>query len=160
MTITEPPAVERVYPPKIMFMIANPIMRWALGTSLGKRIPGLARLEFRGRKSGNEYTVVSGLHEVDGKTATLTNSGWRWNFEGGHPVTVVIAGERHDAIGRLVPDPDAVARFYSDRIDEIGTDMAARRLGIKINVDRTPTHEELAGLVRREGLSVIYIEPI
>ncbi len=127
MAVTEPPPVERVYPPKIMFMVANPIMRWTLGTSLGKRFPELARLEFRGRKTGNEYKVVSALHDVGGKTATLTDSGWRWNFEGGHPVTIVVAGERNDAIGRLESDPDAVARVYSDRIDEIGIGMAARR---------------------------------
>lgn len=48
MTSTaETPAVERVYPPKLMFMVFNPLMRWALGTNLGKRVPELARLDFQ-----------------------------------------------------------------------------------------------------------------
>lgn len=159
MTSTaETPAVERVYPPKLMFMVANPLMRWALGTNLGKRVPELARLDFRGRRTGEEYGVVTALHEVDGQTAVLTNSGWRWNFEGGHPVTVVVSGERIEARGRLVSDPDAVARVYLDRIDELGTENAARRLGIKVNVDRQPTHDEIADLARGEGLSVIFLD--
>jgi hypothetical protein len=41
--------LERVYPPKLMFAVLNPTMRWLLGTEAGKRMADLARLEFTGR---------------------------------------------------------------------------------------------------------------
>jgi hypothetical protein len=31
-------------------------------------------------------------------------------------------------------------------------------MGIRINVPRTPTHEELAEAARRDGLSVVYLD--
>lgn len=151
--------LERVYPPKIMFAVANPIMRWLLGTRIGARIPDLARLEFKGHKSGKDIVLVTALHDVDGKKAILTNSGWRHNFQNGHDVTVIVGGESHDMVGTLEADPDAVAEVYSQKIDELGPDQAPRRLGISIPDGPPPTTEELSDLAMREGLSVIYLEP-
>lgn len=154
---TEAPPVERVYPPKLMFMVVNPLMTWALNTGFGKKVEGLARLEFKGRKSGKDYKLVSALQEVGDRVGVLTNSGWRWNFENGYPVTVITGGERKEMTGTLEADPEEVARIYGHRIEELGVDMAARRLGVKINVDRTPSHDELTDLAKKEGLSVIFL---
>ena len=153
------PAVERVYPPKLMFMIANPIMRYLVGTGVGKRIEELVRLEFTGRKSGEDYRVVTGVHDLDGREVSLTNSGWRWNFEGGREIEMVRAGKRQKVMATLVTDPDEVARVYSDMIDRLGVEGAPRRLGIRINVDGRPTHAQLVDLAEREGLSLVYLDP-
>lgn len=149
--------LERVYPPKLMFLIANPIMRWLLGTSFGARIPDLVLMEFSGRRSGKSYQVVAGVHEINGETAVLTNSPWRHNFAGGHPVTVRRAGTARMAEGVLESSPAKVADVYLSRIRELGVDKGPRRLGIAVHGDGTPTLDELTTLVRDEGLAVIYL---
>ena len=35
---------------------------------------------------------------------------------------------------------------------------AGRRMGIRVNVDRVPTHEELVDAARRDGLSLSYLQ--
>lgn len=151
------PDVERVYPPKLMFAVVNPIMKAIMSTPLGAKLDGLARLDFDGRRTGNRYRIVTAVHEIDGERAVLTNSGWRHNFEGGHPVEVVRGSERSQAVGVLEADPEAVARVYHERIEELGTDQSARRLGIAIHGDGVPSEETLTDLARAEGLSVIWL---
>ncbi len=59
----------------------------------------------------------------------------------------------------LIEDPDRVAEVYSTLIDRFGWAKAGRRLGIKITVDRAPTHDELAESARHYGLSIISYQP-
>lgn len=68
-------------------------------------------------------------------------------------------GYLDEPIGFLVTDPDEVARVYADMIDKLGVESAPRRLGIKIDIDAKPTHDQLADLTIREGLSMIYLDP-
>lgn len=152
--------MERVYPPKLMFVVINPIMRWLTGTGFGKRFPDLGRMDFAGRKSGKQYSVVVALHDIDGRQAALTNSGWRHNFTDGHPTALTVAGDTQQRVGKLLADPDGVAEIYARRIGEIGADKAPRRLGIKIPEGTSPTHDDLAAFARREGLSVIFLDPL
>ncbi len=159
MTQTSP-AVERVYPPKLILTVVNPIMRFLLGTGAGKRFGVLARLEFTGRKSGKRYEVVTGIHDIDGRDAALTNSGWRWNFMGCQQIDLVRGGQRERVNATLVTDPDEVARVYGDMIDKLGVEAAPRRLGVKINFDGKPTHDHLVDLTKREGMSVVYLDPV
>ena len=58
----------------------------------------------------------------------------------------------------LEEDPSAVARVYRRLVDELGAEAAHRRLGIRVNVGRVPTEEELADAARREHLSVLYLD--
>lgn len=87
----------------------------------------------------------------------LTSSGWRVNFRGGHPLRVRFEGRWREGTGTLVEDVDEVARFYADRIAAIGWQKAGRQLGIRINVDRAPTLEELREAVTRSHLSVLHL---
>lgn len=150
--------IERVYPPKIMVAVANPIMRWVLSTGLGKRFDSLALIEFDGRKTGRRFSVVVAVHDVDGQQAILTNSRWRHNFAGGHEIDATIAGSTRKLVGRLVSDPDAVATVYGHKIEELGLEMAPRRLGIAVHGGGKPSQDELVAMARREGLSIIYLE--
>jgi len=148
------PAVERVKPPGAMVRVANPVMRRLLGSPLhGLVDKHLMLLHFRGRRTGRAYVVAVRRRTIDGRLAALTNSGWRVNFRGGAPVEVTLGGELRRGDAELVEDPEEVARIYANLIEKAG-----RRLGIRINVDRTPTHEELVDAIERSGLSMIAID--
>lgn len=89
----------------------------------------------------------------------LTNSVWRLNLREVTSVEITWHGQRRPAIARLVEDPDEVAQVYRALIAATGPGKAGRRMGIRINVDRVPTHQELADAARREGLSLVYLTP-
>jgi hypothetical protein len=152
-------AVERAMPPKALIRVGNPIFGWLLRSPLhGLVDEHLMLLHFRGHKTGRRYTVVVGRRNIAGKLGTLTSSGWRVNFRGGTEVEVTLEGKRWRGHAELVEDPDEVARLYGNLIEEYGLEQAGRRLGIRINVDRMPTHEELVAAVKRSGLSFITID--
>ncbi len=153
------PAVERVKPPETMVKVANPVFGWILGSRLhGLVDKHLLLLHFRGRKTGRAYTVVAGHRTIEGRLGVLTNSGWRFNFRGGTSVEVTLQGERRHGRAGLVESPEEVARVYASLIEEYGYEQAGRQLGIRINVDRPPTHEELLDLMRRSRLSLVAID--
>lgn len=58
----------------------------------------------------------------------------------------------------LVDDPAAVAALYDRLIGEVGWRKAARELGVRINVERRPTIDELQDAARRSDLSVIWVD--
>jgi hypothetical protein len=99
-----------------------------------------------------------GYRRIEGRVALLTSSGWRCNFQGGADVEVNLAGETKRARATLLDDPDQVAAIYGRLIDEVGLANANRQLGIKIHVDRKPSHEELIDMIRRSGLSVVWVD--
>jgi F420H(2)-dependent quinone reductase len=153
------PAVERAKPPEAMVKVGNPIFGWLLRSPLhGLLDEHLMLLHFRGRKTGCAYTLPVGRRAIDGRLGVLTSSGWRVNFRGGASVEVTLEGERRRGHVELAEDPEEVARVYANLIEEYGHEQAGRRLGIKINVDRMPTHEELVDAIERSGLSVITID--
>ena len=159
MTDHSAPAVERIYPPKVLFAVMNPVMRWMIATPLARKIPGLVRLDFEGRRTGKPYRVVTSIHKLDGEDVSFTNSGWRLNFRGGHPIEIVRGDSSQPSIGILEERVDAVAAAYARRIDELGFDQAARRLGMRINVPRPPTQDELVEFVRTSGMSILHLRP-
>jgi hypothetical protein len=78
------------------------------------------------------------------------------NFHGGRDVEIVLRGERIAARATLSSEPTEVASRYQDLLDEGHVD--ARHLGLKIHVDRKPTLEELAEMVRATGLSIVWLD--
>ena len=119
----------------------------------------LVLLHFAGRRTGREFVLPVAYRRLDdGRLLVLTNSGWRVNLRGRPDVEVTMLGERRPARAQLVEDPDDVATVYHDLIDAVGYKNAGRRMGIRINVPRTPTLAELADAARRDGLSVIYLQ--
>lgn len=74
----------------------------------------------------------------------LTSEGWRVNLRGRSEVEVTLRGRRSRAVAAL--------------ICEQGYDEAGRRMGIRINLDRVPTQEELVDAARRDNLSLIYLQ--
>ena len=158
-TNVQRPAVERVRPPEAVIRVANPIMRWLLGSPLHGLVDKHSMLlRFRGRRTGRAYEVAVGRRTIDGRLGALTNSGWRVNFRGGAPVEVTLEGKLRRGHAEIVEDPEEVAQFYANLIEEYGREQAGRRLGIRINVDRIPTHEELVDAIERSRLSLITID--
>ena len=99
-----------------------------------------------------------GRRIIDGRLGVLTNNPWWVNFRGGAPAEVILEGELRRGHAELVEDPDVVAPLYANLIEEYGHEQAGRRLGIRINVDRMPTHEELVDAIGRSGLSFVAID--
>ncbi len=117
----------------------------------------LLLLHLTGRKTGRAIDVPVAYASVGERLLVLTTSGWRVNLRGRPDVEVTLRGRRVGARAELVEDPDAVAQVYGARIADVGHAKAGRRMGIRINVDRMPTHEELVEAARRDRLSVIYL---
>lgn len=109
-----------------------------------------------GRRSGRRFDVPAGYHLIDGVVSVFTDSPWRHNFAGArhriHP-----EGVRQPAHLTLCDDPDGVADIDRRLINELGTDRAARRLGLRFNVDCAPTRDELRESMERSGLSIVRI---
>ncbi|GAA4608339.1 hypothetical protein BJY16_006791 [Actinoplanes octamycinicus] len=117
----------------------------------------LVLLHFRGRRTGRDLEVVAGLHRIGGALHLATGSRWRHNFAGGTTAALTWRGRRRPAELRLVESLDATVAGYARLISEYGRTDAERRLGIIINVDRTPTGEEVRDAVRRCGLSLVEV---
>ncbi len=153
------PAVERVTPPLALMKLTNPVMRRLLASPLHALASRqLLLLHFAGRRTGRRYTVPTGYHDLDGVLSVLTNSGWRVNFRGGADIEVTLRGQRRPARAILVEDPDTVAAAYHGVIDRLGWRAAQRRLGIRINIGRPPTRDELVNAVRESGLSIVRLD--
>ncbi|MFS0701691.1 nitroreductase/quinone reductase family protein [Cellulomonas sp. 179-A 4D5 NHS] len=119
----------------------------------------LLLLHLTGRKSGRAITIPVAYRPVEGgQLLVLTNSLWRLNLRDRPGVEVTYRGVRRPAAAELVEDPHAVAQVYDALIREVGHAKAGRRMGIRINVDRAPTLDELRVAARREGLSLVYID--
>ena len=67
----------------------------------------------------------------------------------------MIEGRRRSGRGELIEDPDEIARLHQLLLDRVGLKKAGR-LGLRVNVDRQPTHDELK--VPLAGRGMISIE--
>ena len=160
MPISDRPAVQRVQPPSAPYRVVNRVLGWVLSSPRRASRVGehLLLLHLIGRKSGRQIEVpVAYRDAADGRLLVLTSSLWRVNLRGRSEVEVTLRGRRLPASAELVEDVDAVARVYQTLISEQGYAKAGRRMGIRINVDRVPTHEELVEAARRDNLSLIYL---
>ena len=161
MPLSDRPAVQRVQPPKAPYNVVNRVLGWVLSSPRRASRVGehLLLLHLTGRKTGRRIDVpVAFRNASDGRLLVLTNSPWRVNLRGRSEVEVTLRGRRSPAVAELVEDADAVALVYQALISEQGHAKAGRRMGIRINVDRVPTREELVDAARRDGLSLIYLQ--
>jgi len=144
-------AVRDALPPKAVGRLLNPVVRALLCTPLARRIDGLALLTFRGRRSGHRYHVPVGWHEAEGLLVVFTPSTWRVNFTDGVAVTVRHRGRARQMIGRLVTDPNAVARALNYVLKH-GT--SSRRVALHVATGYTLTPADVT-LVRRAMVQLI-----
>lgn len=161
MSSTPRPPVQRVRPPKGPYRVINRILRRLLSSPKRARRIGqhLLLLHLTGRRTGRQFVFpVAYRHAENGRLLVLTNSPWRVNLRGNPAVAVTLLGVQRPARAELVEDPTAVAKIYHALIEEQGHARAGRRMGIRINVPRTPTPDELAEAARRDGLAAVYLD--
>ena len=152
------PPVERATPPTTLVRFVNPALRLLLESPLHPLASRqLMLLHFRGRRSGQVYSLPVGRHDLDGQLLALTNSGWRVNFRDGTDCQVTVEGKQRRAYGLLQEEPREVSDVYARLLERVSV-RNARRLGLQVNVERMPSRAELAEAVRSSGLSVVRLE--
>ncbi|MFC0003811.1 nitroreductase/quinone reductase family protein [Micromonospora siamensis] len=157
------PAVQRIRPPSAPYRVVNRVVRWLLTdpARAGRVGRHLLLLHVTGRRTGRDLVFpVAYRDNGDGRLLVLTNSPWRVNLRDRPDVAVTLLGRRRAARAELVEDPDRVAAAYRTLIEATGHRRAGRRMGIRINVPRTPTHAELAEAARRDGLALIHLDVV
>ena len=154
--------VEWAIPPTALTRVGNPVLSWLLSGRRRAAKVGQDQLllHVTGRRTGRLHsTPVAFLREGGGRLLALTSSRWRVNVRGAStPVEVTLRGRRVTATAVLQEDPLAVAEVCERPIGEVGLTIAGRRLGIRVNLDRVPSREELTDAARREHLSVLPLE--
>ena len=137
--------------------LINPIVRRLVARGrLGDQV---LLLHYVGRRSGRQFDVPAGYQLIDGAVSVLTSSSWRHNFAGGRDIEVTLQGLRQPARATLHEDPDEIVEVYERLIGELGIERASRRLGLRFNVDRAPTRDELRDAIQRSGLAIVEIDP-
>ena len=132
-------------PPWVVRYVANPLMRRLLPTRLGRWMPGMAVLRFRGRRTGNAYVVPAGIYDHAGAEWVFSESRWAANFHGGLPVEVVRRGVTTLGHGELVVDPAVVGPAMRA---VLAARTSQRMLGVAIVRGHAPTDAELAAIRR------------
>jgi hypothetical protein len=155
MTVSERPPVESGIPPRAVLRLVNPIVRALLRSPLHRVVSKrLMLLTVKGRKSGRSYSIPVGRHQSDRMLVVSAAGGWRFNLRGGAAVRVTLDGRECEGHAELEEDPDNVARAYKALLDELGAGEA-RQLGLKLNVDRLPTAEEIKPVVAQRAIARI-----
>ena len=152
------PPVEAAEPPKALGYVIGPVMRALLRSPLhGLVSKQLMLLAFSGCKSGKRYEVVVGRHELGDTLVVPSASRWRFNLRGGAPVEVMLGGIRRVGRAELVEEPDEVALVYEALLERVGL-KGAQRVGLRVNVDRKPTREELKAALAGHGAICVMLE--
>ena len=153
------PAVEDAAPNATLTRYANPLVRLLFRTPL-KRSLGrqLAVLRFTGRRSGRNYCFPVGVLSVRSGRIITSRRSWQSNFDGGLACDMLLDGRWQPVRAERVSDADETADLFGELIEKFGRANAPRRLGLRVNVDRPPTHDELVDAVRRIKLSIISID--
>jgi F420H(2)-dependent quinone reductase len=155
MSASEKPPVESGQPPPLVIRLLNPILRALLRSPLHRPLSKqFMLLTVTGRKTGRIYTIPVGRHELAGTLVVYAAGSWRRNLRGGAPVRVTVDGRERTGYAELEENPDQVAQAYKARLDSLGV-ANARQLGLKVNVGRSPTAEEIKPTVAQRGIATI-----
>jgi F420H(2)-dependent quinone reductase len=109
-------------------------------------------LSVNGRRTGRTYTVPVGRHESDGILVVSVSGGWRHNLRGGAWVHVTLDGRERTGYAEVEDDPDQVAQTYKNLLDRLGPGGASQ-LGLKLNVKRLPTVNEVRPAVAQRWIA-------
>lgn len=139
--VIDRPPVESHIPPPMILRVVNPILRAVLRSPLHRPLSKkLMLLTVTGRHTSRKYTVPIGRHEDDGVFLVSVSGSWRYNL--GAPVRLMVEGREHVGHAEIEDDPDQVARTFKMLYDRYGP-RGASLLGLKVNVRRFPTADEI-----------------
>ena len=155
MANADKPAVEEGFPPKLVLRVLNPIVRLLLRSPLHRLMSKqYMLLSVAGRKTGRSYTIPVGRHYLDGDLLVGARGVWKANLRGGADVRVTIEGRERAGRAELDEDPDRTTEVYKRLLAQLGRRKASV-LGLKVNVDREPTHEEMKAAVGNRAIARI-----
>lgn len=154
------PAVAAGHPPEKLLRIVNPLLRKLLGTPLaGSLRKQLMVLNFKGRKSGREFSIPVSAHHIDGALYAIANAGWKHNFSGGADAEVLHNGKTTKMHGEVISDPAAVADLAHRAAQSYGVKKAQTMMGLKFRDDRIPTVDEFAEGFARDKIVAVKFTP-
>jgi hypothetical protein len=155
------PAVSISHPPEGFLRAVNPAVKFLLGTPLAG---GLRRqmmvLNFKGRKSGRQFSIPVSAHRLDGTLYALASAGWTANFRDGANADVLWDGKRTTMRGELIRDPATVADLSHRAAESYGAKTAQRMMGLKFRDNRVPTLEEFTEAAQRDGMRAVKLTPV
>ena len=155
------PAVSISHPPEAVLRAVNPAVKFLLGTPLAG---GLRRqmmvLNFKGRKSGRQFSIPVTAHRVDNTLYALASAGWTANFRDGANADVLWDGKKTTMRGELIRDPATVADLSHRVAESYGAKTAQRMMGLKFRDDRVPTVAEFTEAAQRDGMRAVKLTPV
>jgi hypothetical protein len=134
-------------PPLWLFRALNPLMRALLRSPFHGLLSGmLMLLSYTGRKSGKVYTIPIGYF-VWGTDELMAFSTARWwtNLRDSTPVTLLLKGQRLEAVPTVIHEREGVIRTLEEFITRLGL-ATARKLPVGLPADRVPTQAELRAI--------------
>jgi hypothetical protein len=154
------PAVAADHPPDKLLQIANPMLRFLLGTPLaGPLGRQLMVMNFKGRKSGRQFSIPVSAHHIDGALYAMANAGWKHNFSGGADAEVLHEGKTTKMRGEVISDPAVVADLSHRCAQSYGVKKAQRMMGLKFRDNRIPSVDEFAEAIAREKIVAVKFTP-
>jgi hypothetical protein len=154
------PAVTGSHPPEGLIRAFNPALKFLLRTPLaGPARKHFMVLSFKGRKSGNPYSIPVSAHRIDNQLYALAGTAWTKNFRGGHPAEVLLDGKTTKMTGELIVDPAVVSELSHRLADAYGVKTAQRSMGLAFRDPRIPTVEEFKEAAEREGIVAVKLTP-
>ncbi|MCV7298316.1 hypothetical protein H7J93_01530 [Mycobacterium barrassiae] len=155
------PAVIADHPPEKLLKVANPMLRFLLGTPLAGPLRNqLMVLKFKGRKSGRPFSIPVSAHHIDGTLYAIANAGWKHNFTGGADAEVVHGGKTTKMHGELISDPAVVADLAHRCAQSYGVKKAQTMMGLKFRDNQIPTLDEFKEGLAREKIVAVKFTPI
>lgn len=149
------PTVTRTPTSPLFLKFANPVFRFALSRGWGPTSQMMV-LSWKGRKSGRSYSTPVSRFEFGDHLFTATVSGWKHNFAGGHPATLVLDGVERSVTGTMIRDPERVGAGIAHVIERLGPETAKRAMAMSF--EGIPTVREFAHFAKREGVVLIEFE--
>ena len=154
------PAVTTAHPPDALLRVMNPAVKFLLRTplagGLGKQ---MMVLNFKGRKSGRQFSIPVTAHKLDNALYALANAGWTANFADGATADVQHAGKTTAMRGELIRDPATVADLAHRAAQSYGAKTAQRMMGLKFRDDAVPSVEDFTEAARREKMRAVKFTP-
>jgi deazaflavin-dependent oxidoreductase (nitroreductase family) len=147
-------AVEDSRPPSAVLRFVNPVLVALLRSRLHRLASkNLMLLTVTGRKTGRRYTMPVTRHQQpDGRLVVSGAGSWRHNLQRGAEVRVTLDGREHSAHVTPEEDPVRAAEVFKGLLERTGT----RAVGVRVNVDHSPTLDEIKPVIARR--SIVYLE--
>jgi hypothetical protein len=154
------PAVFVSHPPERLLRAINPAMKFLLRTPFaGPARKQLMVLSFKGRKSGNAYSIPVSAHHIDNQLYALAGAGWTKNFRNGADAEILHDGKTTAMHGELLDDPAVFAELAHRVAETYGAKRAQRLMGLGFRDERVPTVEEFKEAAEREHLVAVKLTP-